>query len=843
MGKKAKYDLKQMKLTEIFNKTSAIFNSTDVLNFCSDPDFIEAFITVYHSDFNKLEELLLNNENKLDKEKLVYNLYLNYIENRELIEEELEQLAFRIVDDLNSEPQIVKIIGGNIKINSLEEFKEFIKEKNEILTVAIKMSNNKRLIHIISEELEKLSNLEGQKMEEEICLKNCRKLLKDQDIYIERTSLDNDGYLEMFIHSSKEEIDGQPKSSKKDVARLNEIDNEIGDDGKGLRYILQSLVLTDLEQIMPESKIGIKLREIILINAILGEGKVSIDDINNMKSHNHVEYEEFIKTAPREEYLEELRKEIVKNARHIDIDKLFLICVYRYEDYLESTPDFNSENYKDYRELVLYVMSKIKNIKTEFEGDMLCSDGEERYIKYTYEDADKFLVRLTEEKYVSKAQINQYRGDLVSGKINISDIEPEVLQLLDLSNEQYDKVINSSDENAISIIETANLSKNLVFLVLKDKQNISRRLFDYVIENEKISVEDALELYYSEKISEEYFEGLVYNEEFLDLIDIEYINDMYMKLKLEQEPKEEEIKRLEACTKLFKHIYIDNKHENEKMEAYNNVMYKIAETFEDENDILHYYKQKLISLDIIVEWCGEDIINRIYNDTEYNKEDLKCEIIKLSKKGKISKGLAEQILLTDNTTYDELMSLILQNAISKTKIVDLYMQGKIFDADFEEMLNNGIISHEEYFIATELRTQEKLEQNAAIKLSPKLRNIPDKKDIIFVDDNDTDKEDDWYKPEKEVIKKTLIHPEIRREYLKLLGAQEPEDVEIDEDNAFYHYEFFVIPNKDGMYDLNSVVVAERFYNDKIIGRESGYALDNATYFFQYKDLMVNRLTI
>lgn len=85
--------------------------------------------------------------------------------------------------------------------------------------------------------------------------------------------------------------------------------------------------------------------------------------------------------------------------------------------------------------------------------------------------------------------------------------------------------------------------------------------------------------------------------------------------------------------------------------------------------------------------------------------------------------------------------------------------------------------------------------------------------------------------------KTLIDPNIRYEFLKLLGAKEADAIIEDENNAFYNYEFFVIPDLNGELQANSVVIAERFFEDK--ESQDRFATSNATYFFQYKDLMVN----
>lgn len=839
MGKKSKNALEDMNLQEILEKTDAIFNPKDILNFCEDKEVIADFVTLYQTDLKEIEKLLVDNADKIKKEKLVFNLYLNYVDNIATIKADAEQLAYNIVNELNNDPQIIKKFGGKIKIKSFEDFKRFINANNELLIIALKFMKDKKLSNRILDELEEIADYEKEKYEEEIHKKNCRNLLKGTDVYLEKIRMGNRNHLEMTIYSSKEVVDGISRSSKKEIERLNKIDREVGDDGKGLTCILQCLSLADLEQIIPDSRLGIKLREIILINALAKNGPRSVKDIYDLKNKNYEEYEELLKTAPIKTCLEELRSEIIKNARYIDIDKLLLICVYRYEEYIEENPDLNYNNYIDFREIIYYIMGKIKNTQIEFEGDMVGNSNEEKHVKYTYKDAEKFIVRLTDDRYVSKGQINQYRVDLLSGKIKISDIEPEVLQLLDLSNEEYDEVTNNNDENIISIIEIAKLSENAVFLLLNEKKNISKDLFTYVIENEKISIETALELYYNGKFSAEYFDELIYNEKFMDLIDIKLINDEYMSLKLQSKSEEKDLKRLDSKIELFKHVYIDKKHEKEQQEAYNRVMDEIAETFEDENDVLYYYGKGLISFEIVAEWCGEKTIKKIYNEAKNDeeKEVLKAKLIDLSKKGIIKNELLEQILLVDKATYDELMALILQGAISESKIVDLYMQGRIFDVDFEEMLNNGIISHEEFFTATELRTQEKLEETSSIKLSPILKNIPDKKNIIIDTLSDKEDDDDWYKPDQNNRRKTLIHPAVRYEYLEKLGAKKADVLDIDEENAFYNYEFFVIPDKNGELSLNSVVIAERFYKDKDTQEE--YALDNATYFFQYKDLMVN----
>ena len=98
MGKKSKNALEDMNLQEILEKTDAIFNPKDILNFCEDKEVIADFVTLYQTDLKEIEKLLVDNADKIKKEKLVFNLYLNYVDNIATIKADAEQLAYNIVN-------------------------------------------------------------------------------------------------------------------------------------------------------------------------------------------------------------------------------------------------------------------------------------------------------------------------------------------------------------------------------------------------------------------------------------------------------------------------------------------------------------------------------------------------------------------------------------------------------------------------------------------------------------------------------------------------------------------------------------------------------------------------
>ena len=84
--------------------------------------------------------------------------------------------------------------------------------------------------------------------------------------------------------------------------------------------------------------------------------------------------------------------------------------------------------------------------------------------------------------------------------------------------------------------------------------------------------------------------------------------------------------------------------------------------------------------------------------------------------------------------------------------------------------------------------------------------------------------------------KQFIDPEIREVFIKLFGAVPAHTDIIDKENPFYNYEFYVIPEEDGYYGVNSIVIAERYFDEKYNPKE--YATGNATYVMRYGDLQL-----
>lgn len=774
--------ISNLRIEQILETLGSIFFYSDITYFTEDKEVLEKYVEIFGNEENykisEVKKFLIENESKINKEKLVFVMYLNYRNNLKIIDETISKLSKDI-------------------IKNTEKLYKLIKER----------------------ELE-----EGY-------MNEAKKMLKDSDVYIFKNDyINNKLYLNLY--SSKEETQNRKKSETKNLERMKQIDEELGNEDQGSTYLLQLLVLSDLNYLLPDKKLGIELREYILNNAVLAKGEYSDNQLIDIRSDDYNKYVDIIDGIEPEYYLPEFRKEIIKNIRFIDFDKLLLLIGYRFEEYLETVenPELSPNMINN---IIKYVESKIKNkekiISAELEKRVTY---ESMQVKYTYKDLEKFSRRIIGDSYVKKSEIEKTKEALKSGKISLNDIEGYLSSLLELDDKDFEELMECNDENFIYGVEILNMNQERILEKIIEHPNIINiDIISYLFDNKKIDLQAIIQMYSDGIISSEFFKEFSSENNISEELNLQKINEKYFELKKQKEPKQEDIKQLDRLIELYKIINIQEKTPEELQKMSDNLMNEIADNFDDFNDILFYYEKGLVTLETVADWSGENVIEELYNNSKITFEDLKI----LYKSNKINKELIQRNISLDNMDYNTLIANIMAGYVSEDKIIDLYMQGKIFDVDFENIAMEGKVRIDKYFDATSKRTKETLEKNAKIKFKPILYNIPDKKIRVNVIDNEDN--DNSGSSGGSYKSKTLIDPNIRYDFLELLGAKEAEAVILDEDNAFYNYEFFVIPDSQGNLQEDSVVIAERFYDDKEI--QDKFAIDNATYFFQYKDLMVN----
>lgn len=762
--------ISNMSMVEIINKIDIMFDINDISKICYNPDVRERIRELIIAG-KDIYEVMIDNEEYIDKEKLLLVTWLQY-------KKEIGELKKKLEIDT--------------------PFLDKDKIEQEI------RDNNNKLARI-------------------------KKISRDMDVYLVTINTPNGELVEnVEIISSKEEILGYDFSDQKKNNKkiFNYIDQNLKteDDDFGMKYALQTLEYEDFYKVLPRNIAEAVEYKIKKNSQILGKEYIQEffeeeknGDVDSEKARNiENEYQDKI-------FLPESRLAIKDVLKYIDLKKLLMIEIYRLEERLneayENGYEMSQEQLKAAENVTITLLEAIgKEIELE------------EYNNYSYKDVKEFLNRINIEDciYITVDEAKQLKDEILNG-LDLNNIEEEKMDkicMLSYTEEEMEKIMETSDANFIFGTVMQDLSEKEILEKLYNRESESDDIVMTLYLEGQLSIKSILELYYDKILNIEFFEGneILEDIEINNELNIEKINTLYLEIKGQKEKNIQDCRKLDSMINLYRFV---NSKDKEKFEEIDK---EIIEKAEDEEDIVFYYKNGFLTLETVVEWAGENTIEQLYDESIITFGKLED----LYKKGKISINLLQSKFKMEDFNYSDLISYIDLGYISEDRIINLYMQGKIFDYDFENMFINGKVSPPNYIDATSKRTKETLEENAKIKFKPVLVNIPDKKiRVQTIEENDSDP--DYF--EGKTNNKTLIDPSIRYEFLRLLGAKEAEAIIEDENNAFYNYEFFVIPDANGELQSNSVVVAERFFKDK--EAQDIFATDNATYFFQYKDLMVN----
>lgn len=293
---------------------------------------------------------------------------------------------------------------------------------------------------------------------------------------------------------------------------------------------------------------------------------------------------------------------------------------------------------------------------------------------------------------------------------------------------------------------------------------------------------------------------------------------------------------------LYKEILLnDNPKETEKYSL--NFMEQMIENYDKRhidthiNQLEEFYKQGLLTLNTIIEWNDPSVIETFLTDL-YKENIIQLnDVKKFVKNGNLPFEYIKQLVWEENINYEERLKLLEEGWIPEEEIFELYSKALIREDDLLKLSQKSIISKQktlDIINNTQLQDLEKY-SNIVLVIGDKLQKIKRDDSLYFNEEKNTSSKSS--KP------KLMIDPNERESLFSLLKAGKPNKVEISETSPFYNYEFYIIPDESGKVNLNSVIIAERIYEEKEEHIKNPnttikYATDNATYFFKYKDLMV-----
>lgn len=610
------------------------------------------------------------------------------------------------------------------------------------------------------------------------------------------------------IVDSREVID-ERKINNRATKRFDEVDlNFKGGDPEekyGLEYLLQALLLTDLYNVFPSEQLGNEVRTMILENQVIKSGIKTREELEELKTlEKYEEYANIIDNINFEGLLPEIKKTLREYSEYIDMDKLLLISAYRFCEALENGT-VSEKVHSNVKEILDGILKNIKVSNTHISCKLqnkIDNSYELEAVDFSIKEIKKHLSRFAGNTYLTSSKIQEYREKTCVGEIKLNEFPSEYI----------DTIFSKRELEQLSLLS----SENLMYVFQKNNWETSK----------------VISLYENSYISLEIISKIKDNIDLSGAVSLEKLNLYYKAIREQNENNQAKIE-YKRYLELYKEVFISGKNNEEVQEISSKVMESIVENFEgNEYDeaIKDYFKAGLINLDSILEWNNEDIIIKLFNEKQISLEDVNGLVAKGKLSVKYLNDLGREIINNEDMEYSERLRLIKSGFIKEEDIFDLYKKNLIFESDLLKLAEDKIIGSRETQRIINSRTMEELEKNSAIKLTG-LNTLTKKNNDIYVSGGNNL----GNTVERKLTEKVIIDPNERERFLRLLKAYRA-NTDLNEDSPFYNYEFYVIPDESGTIGLNSVVIAERYYEDK--DTETKFATNNATYFFKYKDLMV-----
>ena len=322
-----------------------------------------------------------------------------------------------------------------------------------------------------------------------------------------------------------------------------------------------------------------------------------------------------------------------------------------------------------------------------------------------------------------------------------------------------------------------------------------------------------------------------------DIINSNILNEQYKKT-IQSNSTEENTKTYKKYLNLYKSMYVDGKDEEEKEALSEEIIELIMENNTNDNKKLYlaalenYFENGIITLNSVIHW-GEMLL-------DLNEEQI---VMIFYKDGLINVKDVQNLIVNKELDFEFFSRLVLNGQINKEEIIKIAFEGLISEQDITKLYKKGILSDE---IIKQLEQKNIISSKRAKKILDKVseKELQEAEWILGEDFEKVSSKNGissniYYGEGNEGYKQTfkfIIHPNEREKLFELMGAyKKTKNINVNESNPFYNYDFYLIPDEeDGIKGKNSIVIAERIYEDK--NTQDRFAVDNATYFFYYKDI-------
>lgn len=629
----------------------------------------------------------------------------------------------------------------------------------------------------------------------------------------------------------------------------------------GKDMFFSSIPELELINIYPTDEMALSLYTYSRDKALLYDLKKDINDLITLKQTdnklnkilNDDEYEDF------EDYVYDRVLETAGEfKKYADFDKLVMSGAY----YLEHT----MEKYKLSTEEVVAIKGILENALEYCEKNMISDrysfkkiknvdDYQEREtVKYSPKNIKECLSRYNGDEYVKKQDIDGLKEKVNDGEILLHELDKELLSFI-YSKDELISLLFSNEENYEFIKKRLNLD------ILKDKDtiiNLAKKqgldnpfVLNKLLDENLMTMDDILQRYNNGKIDDETLKQIIANRDVESIIDFQELRYKYESSLYMNSKKDEYEKYLNLCKLVGTYGGEKKDDANEPSEFSEKFMENFALNYdEDKRDeyirhLENFYKEGLLDIRSIISWEDDSIVSQFIKDKVFTYKDLlqmQEEAKERTGKGIVDDeyfiGVYAQCILDRDFDSKKRMEELKGNIkIPEDYIARAYIDGILSTEEIDKLIELEIVSKNQPLIK-EKKHEEFLKQVAKVfdideddlNEIPNLdfSNIRKKRRKSVINPNPS------YVNAKDI--KTIIHPEIREEYISLFkGVDYTDKAKIKEGNPFYNYRFYVLPDEDGRLGENSVIIAERFYADK--ENPDKYSTGDATYCYRCKDFI------
>lgn len=752
---------------------------------------------------------------------------------------------------------------GDFKYEVIESFllanEEYINKENLILILARNIQIQINTINEMEENLKLVGTIDNKDAKEKAITDDAikrRKAILEKSIKLISSKWKGLNTIFTFykydeknrqyivdVADSREIIDRKNINANKNKKRFNEINATFVEEGKdeeniGIQYLLQILNLNDFKQAFINESFYTNIirvaynRKIADVKGISSKEAQIFSQNDKEECSNLITEMRFDNYAP---YMEKILEELIK---YVDFDKLLLITAYRLETGLEQiASEKKTEGYKAIVEAIAENIEDKEKIVTYI---IECENKDKQIVEVekelSYKKLEKFLGRFANDQYISQSTAKGYREEVDNKEKNFYDLPNEYIDII-FSTREIEERISLSEENFMFAIEKFNWDNMKIIENLNEYGIPSIEFISRLVALNKINSTDVCNLYFEGVLNLEDLNKMAAVLDLSDIINSNILNEQYKKT-IQSNSTEENTKTYKKYLNLYKSMYVDGKDEEEKEALSEEIIELIMENNTNDNKKLYlaalenYFENGIITLNSVIHW-GEMLL-------DLNEEQI---VMIFYKDGLINVKDVQNLIVNKELDFEFFSRLVLNGQINKEEIIKIAFEGLISEQDITKLYKKGILSDK---IIKQLEQKNIISSKRAKKILDKVseKELQEAEWILGEDFEKVSSKNGissniYYGEGNEGYKQTfkfIIHPNEREKLFELMGAyKKTKNINVNESNPFYNYDFYLIPDEeDGIKGKNSIVIAERIYEDK--NTQDRFAVDNATYFFYYKDI-------